>query len=317
MNTHLKIKKTTVAIVYVTIAIAVLVFFQKDKYIGKLTAVGYFLSPDELYYTAISESRLKILIGIFAGQIDDLNINVFALFSNFVVSNYGLIPLLSINLIVAFIFLRIVSKADLKPKWKFFLILNPIVPYVATSFLRDIYIYTILVLLLNAVSRKKIVSIMHFFLGMLRPASLSLILLYQVLIRSKFLFIIAYTLLIIVMVFILDLYSKDIDLLETQKRVAQVFGLDLLWKLNPRSFSELVDVFSTIYCSIFWIYLLITTPKNYISKFPIGKFLTILLFFQIYSFLYASYLGFYVGRTLFPLFIVISYVASNVKDCNK
>ena len=311
-----KIKKTKFAILLVSIITVFFTVIQRDKYLQPIFEESYFLSPDELYYVAISDSRFQLLMELISGNVLDFNINIFALFSNYVATNYGLVSLLSLNLSVLFLFLHQVSRSNLELKWKFFLILNPIVPYVATSFMRDIYIYALIVLLLNTASRRIIVSPLHAVLGVLRPATLSLIILYQSFLRSRILFSTMFAVFTVSIIVILGHYSKVIDPIETQKRVAQVFGLDLFFKLNPKNFAQLIDLLSTIYCLLFWTYIFSVSFKASVKRFPVSRFFVILFILQLYSLLYASYLGFFVGRTLFPLLIVISFVAGTRRRTN-
>ena len=93
-------------------------------------------------------------------------------FAIFVVSYYGKIYLTIFNLVMLTIYVMIVKRCQIDEKWKAFLLLNPILPYVATSYLRDIVIYILIVSILTSVRLFSLQNVMStILLGVLRPAA--------------------------------------------------------------------------------------------------------------------------------------------------
>jgi hypothetical protein len=284
-------------------------FLQLSKFSGTafVDGVSYFVSPDEILYLYPGEERILRLYAIFSGNISDFNLNLYALLINYLSLSPFLLMCLCFLYYLVFIRLILNSKMDFYVK--LFLIFNPVLPYLATSILRDLLVYIFLYMSLNFIHQNKIffASLSTFFLVLLRPLTSILVYIYY-LSRQKGLFllfhlIIAIALFSLVFYLVLD-YGGSLDMLNTIKRTLQLFGLDIFIKMEFDSFSKVIDVVSSLYVLIFALNYLFL--KFYEAQLPKISFY-IIAGVVFYCYIYASYLGFFVARTLYPMYIFIFF----------
>lgn len=303
------IKRVNLYIIFVWIMTFIFIFLQYEKlFLTNTIELGYFITPDELYYVAPSQNRLEKLALIYSGIINDWNLNIYALFTSSVVNNYGKIYLSIFNMIMLTSFVMILKRCQLNENWKAFLLLNPVLPYVATSYLRDIVIYVLMVAILSSTRLTLFRNIIFcLLLSVLRPVAGIFTILLRLYSANRSLYTLGIVVVSLLILLVLHKYEKNIDILEVGKRVGQIFGLDTLSKSGDRSFASDIDIVASAYLLIYWFYFLMTRSLVLWRKLPVYLLVGLYPVVFLYCLLYASYLGFFVARTLYPLLIFCAF----------
>lgn len=303
------IKRINLYIIFVWIVTFIFILLQYEKlFLTNTIELGYFITPDELYYVAPAQNRLEKLALIYSGIINDWNLNIYALFTSTIVNNYGRVYLSIFNIIMLIFLVMLIKRCQVNERWKVFLLLNPVLPYVATSYLRDIVIYVLIMAVLSSTRLSSFRNIIFgLLLSVLRPAAGVFTLLLRLYSINKSLYILGVVIVSLLILLVLYRYEKNIDIVETGKRIAQIFGLDILSKSGERSFASDIDIVVSAYLLLYWNYFLMTKSLVLWRKFPVYLLVGLFPVVFLYCSLYASYLGFFVARTLYPLLIFCAF----------
>ena len=214
MSVLLVIKRVNLYILFVWIVTFIFILLQYEKlFLTSTIELGYFITPDELYYVAPSQNRLEKLALIYSGIINDWNLNIYALFTSTIVNNFGRVYLSIFNIIMLTFFVMLIKRCQVNQRWKVFLLLNPVLPYVATSYLRDIVIYVLIVAVLSSTRLSSFRNmIFGLLLSVLRPAAGVFTVLLRLYSTNRSLYTLGVLIVSLLILLVLYRYEKNIDI---------------------------------------------------------------------------------------------------------
>lgn len=306
------------ALIYIVCAIqlSLAIYINSPKvFYGIPLNTDYYFSPDEWLYINPGIERLAKLRAVFSGEIKDLNINVYALLSNFVTIKYGMSYVLYSNIFLyCFLIVKIVN-LDIRTMYKFMLCFNPVLSYLAVSYLRDLMIYLVLVYALDGIrsgGKNIVTSIYVMVLALLRPLTLVIVLIMFISqrIRSHIFKTCVYLVIALMIYAVLVEYNRDVAMIETILRIAQFFGIDAFIKTYGETYATNMDYWASIY-ALGWtgaMLLIFTGSLKIQMRHP---WMVLSFFVILYSLVYASYLGYFVARTIYPVYIGVVFLMSN------